>query len=73
VDTEQQPTTYPCPTCRRGRGRPRSVICQEGKRTIRLVCDTCEYEWDDVSMDAPGLFAPPTIFSGGGGGPDPLL
>jgi hypothetical protein len=35
------------------------------------VCDTCEYEWDDIRMDAPGLFAPPTIL--GGGGPDPLL
>jgi hypothetical protein len=69
VDPKHQSITYPCPTCRHGKGRPRSVACHDGRKIVHLVCDRCEHAWDDISMNTAALFQPPSM----AGGPDPLV
>jgi hypothetical protein len=56
VETEHPSVTNVCPKCLKGNGRPRSVACENGQKVIRLVCDICQHEWEDISVDADVLF-----------------
>jgi hypothetical protein len=57
VNPKHPITLYLCPACQQMEGRPHSVVCKGGQKVIHLVCDVCQHQWEEVSVDAPVLFS----------------